>query len=96
MSFFVNEPEEVRVQLARMEGKLDLSNLRHEQHDGKFVAIDNRMNAHGERITGLEQREIGRDGESKGLAKGGRILWAGIGSILGGGGIAGLLKLFGS
>jgi hypothetical protein len=92
----MNGPEEIRVQLARMEGKLDLGNLRHDQHDGKFVVIDGRLNAHGERITGLEKREVGRDGERKGLNTAGRLLWAGIGLIPGGAIVAALMRLFGS
>jgi hypothetical protein len=76
-----DESESVLVKLTRMEGKLDLSNLRHDQHDARFSAIDGRMNSHGERISGLEKREVGRDGERKGLLAGGRILWALIGAV---------------
>jgi hypothetical protein len=92
----MNGPEEIRVQLARMEGKLDLGNLRHDQHDGKFVIIDGRLNSHGERITGLEKREVGRDGERKGLTTVGRVAWLAIGSIPGGAIVAALMKLFGA
>lgn len=87
----MSEPEEIRVQLARMEGKLDMSNLRHDQHDGKFVATDTRLNSHGERISGLEKREVARDGERKGISTAGRWLWAVIG-LIGGAGIVALLK----
>jgi hypothetical protein len=96
VSFAVSEPEEVRVQLARMEGKLDLSNMRHEQHDGKFIVIDGRLNSQGERITGLEKREVGRDGERKGITAAGRLIWAGIGLIPGGAIVAALMRLFGA
>jgi hypothetical protein len=76
-----DDSESVLVKLTRMEGKLDLSNLRHDQHDTKFATIDNRLNAHSERIGGLEKREVGRDGERKGFALGGKILWAAVGAV---------------
>ncbi|MES2904586.1 MAG: hypothetical protein V4696_10410 [Pseudomonadota bacterium] len=76
-----SDQESVLVKLTRMEGKLDLSNLRHDQHDAKFATIDSRLNSQSERIGGLEKREVGRDGERKGLALGGRVLWALCGAI---------------
>ena len=90
------ESESVLVKLTRMEGKLDLSNLRHDQHDSRFGAIDGRLNSHGERISGLEKREVGRDGERKGLTTAGRVAWAAIGLIPGGAIVAALMRLFGS
>jgi hypothetical protein len=74
-----DETESVLVKLTRMEGKLDLSNLRHEQHDQRFSAIDGRLNSHGERLSGIERREAERGGERRGLATGGRIMWAALG-----------------
>jgi hypothetical protein len=76
-----DENESVLVKLTRMEGKLDLSNLRHDQHDTKFATIDTRLNSHAERLGGLEKREVGRDGERKGLASGAKLLWAAAGAI---------------
>ena len=90
-----DESESVLVKLTRMEGKLDLSNLRHDQHDQRFTAMDTRLNSHGERISGIEKREAERGGERNGIALSGRVVWAVIGSILGGGGIAVLMRLFG-
>jgi hypothetical protein len=74
-----DEHESVLVKLTRMEGKLDLSNLRHEQHDQRFAAIDGRLQNHGDRLSGIERREAERGGERKGLALGGRIMWAALG-----------------
>ena len=91
-----DENESVLVKLTRMEGKLDLSNLRHDQHDQRFGAIDGRLNSHGDRISGIERREAERGGERKGLATGGRILWAAVGLIPGGMIVAALMRLFGS
>lgn len=91
-----DEHESVLVKLTRMEGKLDLSNLRHDQHDQRFAAFDTRLNSHGERISGIEKREAERGGERRGLALGGRIAWAGIGLIPGGVIVAALMRLFGS
>ena len=91
-----DEHESVLVKLTRMEGKLDLSNLRHDQHDQRFAAMDTRLNSHGERISGMERREAERGGERKGIALSGRILWAAIGLIPGGAIVAVLMKLFGA
>jgi hypothetical protein len=88
-----DDHESVLVKLTRMEGKLDLSNLRHEQHDAKFHAIELRLNTHGERIGGLEGREHERTGERRGLALSGRVLWTIIGAVPVGIGAA-LLRLF--
>ena len=90
-----DDSESVLVKLTRMEGKLDLSNLRHDQHDTKFATIDNRLNAHSERLGGLEKREVGRDGERKGLAISGKVLWAACGAIPIGIGAA-ILRAFGA
>ena len=69
-----DETESVLVKLTRMEGKLDLSNLRHDQHDARFATIDQRLSGHGDRITGLEKREVGREGERKGFVTSGKAL----------------------
>lgn len=63
-----DDNESVLVKLTRMEGKLDLSNLRHDQTEARIGVIDQRLNSQGDRITGLEGRELGRDGERKGVA----------------------------
>lgn len=89
-----DESESVLVKLTRMEGKLDLSNLRHDQHDARFSSIDGRLNGHGERITGLEHREVSRDGERKGIALSARIMWLALGAVPGGAIAAVLIRLF--
>jgi hypothetical protein len=76
-----DENESVLVKLTRMEGKLDLSNMRHDQTDAWKMTVDVRLNGHGERITGLEKREVGRDGERKGLALGAKALWVLVGAV---------------
>jgi hypothetical protein len=91
-----DESESVLVKLTRMEGKLDLSNLRHDQHDARFQAIDGRLNTHGDRISGLESREVGRDGERRGLTMAGRVVWAAVGLVPGGAIAAVIMKAFGS
>jgi hypothetical protein len=89
-----DDSESVLVKLTRMEGKLDLSNLRHDQHDARFSTIDGRLNNHAERIGGLEKREVGRDGERKGIATSTKAVWAGI-TLLSGGLGAALMRLLG-
>lgn len=76
-----DESESVLVKLTRMEGKLDLSNLRHDQHDARFAAVDSRLNSQSERIGGLEKREVGREGERKGIGHAAKALWAFAGAI---------------
>ena len=92
----MDDGETIRVQLARMEGKLDLSNLRHDQHDAKFGLIDTRLNNHADRLGGIEKREAERGGERRGLSMAGRVAWAAIGLIPGGAIVAVLMKLFGA
>lgn len=91
-----DETESVLVKLTRMEGKLDLSNLRHDQHDARFGTIEGRLDGHGQRITGLESRETSRDGERRGLVTGGKLIWAISGTGIGGGLVALLMKAFGA
>lgn len=62
------EGEEIRVQLVRMEGKLDLSNLRHEQTDAWKVTVDQRLHRHGNSIGDLQARFHVQDGERRGIA----------------------------
>ncbi len=76
-----DDNESILLKLTRMEGKLDLSNLRHDQTEARLAVVDSRLNAHGERLGGLEKREFGRDGERKGLALGARVVWVAVGAI---------------
>jgi hypothetical protein len=82
-------PEEVRVQLARMEGKQDITNERLETsnkiNDERHAVTKAQLAHHNERI-----------GERRGLSTAGRIAWAGIGLIPGGAIVAALMKLFGA
>ena len=87
------ENESVLVKLTRMEGKLDLSNLRHDQTDAWKVTVDQRLHRHSNDISNLQAAEHLRTGERKGLSAAGRTLWAGIGFTPPA--IVALLKLFG-
>ena len=101
----MSEESEIRVQLARIEGKQDVTNERletanvinNERHEAMklhLAAVDHRLNSHGERLTGLEGREIGRDGERKGLLTSGKLLWTAVGVIPGGAVVALLMRAF--
>lgn len=68
--------ESVRVQLARMEGKLDLSNLRHEQTDAWKVTVDQRLHRHSNDISTLQAAEHLRAGERKGVTGTIKVAWA--------------------
>lgn len=52
------ENEGIRVQLARMEGKLDLSNLRHDQMDQWKVTVDQRLHRQGNELM-VVKAEVG-------------------------------------
>lgn len=70
-----DDNESVLVKLTRMEGKLDLSNMRHDQHDERFRAIDGRLHAHGNRIGVLEAARHLHDGEKKGVQISSKVIW---------------------
>ena len=65
----------MRVQLARMEGKLDLSNLRHQRSE-------ERLEDHGKRITGIESREHVREGQLKGVTATIKSAWLAGGALV--------------
>ena len=88
--------ESVRVQLARMEGKLDLSNLRHEQTDAWKVTVDQRLHRHSNDISTLQAAEHLRAGERKGIVTSGRLIGWTISGLAGTGLGAALLKAFGA
>lgn len=70
-----SESESVLVKLTRMEGKLDLSNMRHDQHDERFRTIDNRLHVHGNRIGVLEAARHLNEGERKGVQISTKVAW---------------------
>lgn len=74
------EGESVIIKLTRMEGKLDLSNLRHDQTDAWKVTVDQRLHRHGNEISNLQAREHQREGEKKGITNTIKVAW-----MLGGG-----------
>lgn len=84
------------VWLTRIEGKLDLSSLRHDKTDARLDNHEQRLHRHANDISGLQARFHMQDGERKGLALGGKWAWAAVGFIPGAlmAGIA-LFKLFG-
>jgi hypothetical protein len=90
------EDSEIRVQLARMEGKQDVTNERLSNVQNDIVEIRLVQRGHGDRLGVLEAKENMRSGERRGLSAAGRFVWAGIGSIIGGGGITVAMKLLGS
>jgi hypothetical protein len=93
-------PEEVRVQLARMEGKQDITNERLETsnkiNDERHAVTKAQLAHHNERIGVLEADRHVKAGERRGLSTAGRIAWAGIGLIPGGAIVAALMRLFGA
>lgn len=72
------------VWLTRIEGKLDLSNLRHDQTDARLNTMDQRLHNHGNQITNLMASEHQRKGAATAI----KIMWA-----LGGSGVMAGLAL---
>jgi hypothetical protein len=72
------------VWLTRIEGKLDLSNLRHDQTETRLTGIDQRLHNHSNQITNLQAIEHQRKGAAIAI----KVMWA-----LGGSGVAGVLAL---
>lgn len=87
--------ESIRVLLTRMEGKLDLSNMRHDQTDARLKDHETRLHRHSNDISSLQAKALISEGKRQGLLTGGKVIWAGIGTIFGGGGIAVLVRIFG-
>lgn len=72
MAADVNMDLESKVQLTRIEGKLDLVNDRHETMKGDIVEVKTRLHSHSNRIGVLEARDHQRTG-AVGAVK---LLWA--------------------
>lgn len=70
-----NDSEGLLVKLTRMEGKLDLSNLRHEQTETWKATVDQRLHRHGNEISNLQAREHQREGEKKGISNTLKVAW---------------------
>jgi hypothetical protein len=83
-----DETESVLVKLTRMEGKLDLSNMRHDMHDERFRTIDSRLHSHGDRLGLLEARDNILVGERQGIGLAAKVL-----PFLFGGGAAAIVAL---
>ena len=91
----MTEPEDIRVQLTRIEGGVTLLNERHETLKGDIRDIREQQHRHSNRIGVLEADKHKREGERAGFVASGRLFQ----SIMGGGvlGIAALLwKAFGA
>lgn len=76
--------ENTAIWLTRIEGKLDLSNLRHDQTDTRLNNIDQRLHNHSNQITNLQAIEHQRKGAAITI----KVLWA-----LGGSGVVAALAL---
>lgn len=91
----MSEDTDIRVQLARIEGKQDVTNERLSSVQSDIVDIRRVQRNHGDRLGILEADKNIKAGERQGLATGGRILWAAIGLIPGGAVVAVVMRLFG-
>lgn len=91
----MNEDVDIRVQLARIEGKQDVTNERLNNVQTEITDIRRTLHNHGDRLGILEADKNVRSGERQGLALSGRILWTIIGAVPVGIGAA-LLRLSGA
>ena len=82
------------VQLTRIEGGINLLNERLGAVRDDIRDMRDVQQTHAKQISDLEKDRNVRDGERKGIAHGGRALWAMIGLIVSAVG-AGLLRHFG-
>lgn len=84
------------VWLTRIEGKLDLSSLRHNQTDERLNNHEQRLHRHSNDISNLQAANLVRETERKTLAWGSKAIWTCVGAIPMGAIVAGLMKLLGS
>ncbi len=100
------EPGGNEARLEKIQGGVDVirekldsaQRIADERHEGVKADITDLRQGHhriSNRVGVLEAKDHVRDGERKGIMTSGRVLWAGIGALLGGSGLAGLLKLLG-
>lgn len=88
--------DDIRVQLARIEGKQDVTNERLTNVQGDIAELRRVQSTHATDIQMLKADKNVRDGERRGLMASGRVLWAGIGLIPGGAIVGLLMKLLGN
>ncbi len=91
----MSEDSDIRVQLARMEGKQDVTNAHLTNVQNDIADIRRVQYNHGDRLGMLEADKNVRSGERQGLALSGRILWTIIGAVPVGIGAV-VLKLLGA
>jgi hypothetical protein len=77
----MSESDDIRVQLARIEGKQDVTNAHLSNVQADIADIRQVQYRHGDRLGILEADRNVRTGERQGLALGGRILWTIIGAV---------------
>jgi hypothetical protein len=90
----MSDNDDIRVQLARIEGKQDVTNAHLSNVQSDIADIRQVQYRHGDRLGILEADRNVRTGERQGLALGGRIIWTIIGAVPVGA-VALALKLFG-
>ena len=71
----------ILIQLARMEGKLDVTNERLNSVRTEIADIRVVQHRHADRLGILENDKNVRTGERQGIAMGGRIIWTIIGAV---------------
>lgn len=91
----MSEDVDIRVQLARIEGKQDVTNERLSSVQNDIVDIRRVQRNHGDRLGILEADRNIRTGKQQGLSTAGRLLWAAAGLIPGGAIAAALMRVFG-
>lgn len=83
----ISPENEIRVQLARMEGKQDVTNERLSNVQNDIVEMRAVQRDHSSRLGILEAKENIRSGERKGLTLGSKVMWSAVSLFAGGGGV---------
>ena len=86
-------PDNISVQLVRIEGKLDVTNERLGNVQNDVAELRREQSRHSDRLGILEAEKNRRDGERKGLGIGGKVFLSVASAIGGGSGVLALVEL---
>ena len=85
--------DDIRVQLARMEGKQDVANERLSNVQSDIIDLRRVQTNHGDRLGILEGDKNRRDGEHTGRSRTGEIMWRILSFVGGSGGVFAIMQV---
>ena len=89
----MSEGDDIRIQLVRMEGTLNLANERLGNVQTDITDIRRTQNSHGDRLGILEADRNRREGEHTGKIRTSEIVWRALSFIGGSGGVFALMQV---